>query len=118
MENFNEILTTLLSDFETHPECDITEFIFSKAKEMGLKQEDLDMIAETLDTLDAFDNKASDLSTARADGETRETWTQEQLLNIANRGSLNDEQKQTFVDTMTASIKNSFDEYNFEEEQI
>lgn len=92
MESFDSILASILKSIEGNPSSNVDEVIAAKMSELGLSAEGQATLAETNACLEAYHEMYSKLQAAKAEGESRNSWVQEELLQIANKHNLSDEQ--------------------------
>ena len=97
MESFDSILASILKSIEDNPSSNVDEVIAAKMSELGLSTEGQTTLAETNACLEAYHEMYSKLQAAKAEGESRNSWVQEELLQIANKHNLSDEQAEQLV---------------------
>ena len=97
METFESILASILKSMEENPSSDVDEVIATKMSELGLSAEGQATLAETNACLEAYHEMYSKLQAAKAEGESRNSWVQDELLQIANKHNLSDEQAEQLV---------------------
>ena len=97
MESFDSILASILKSIEDNPSSNVDEVIAAKMSELGLSEEGQTTLAETNACLEAYHEMYSNLQAAKAEGATRNQWVQEELLQIANKHNLSDEQAEQLV---------------------
>jgi len=97
MESFDSILASILKSIEGNPSSNVDEVIAAKMTELGLSAEGQKTLAETNACLEAYHEMYSKLQAAKAEGESRNSWVQEELLQIANKHNLSDEQAEQLV---------------------
>ena len=97
MESFDSILASILKSIEDNPSSNVDEVIAAKMTELGLSAEGQATLAETNACLEAYHEMYSKLQAAKAEGESRNSWVQEELLQIANKHNLSDEQAEQLV---------------------
>ncbi len=97
MNSFDEILTSILKSVESNPSENINEVIAEKLSEMGLSAEGQKTLEETNKYLEAYDEMYAKLQAAKTEGNSRESWIQDELLQIADKHNLSDEQKEQFI---------------------
>lgn len=97
METFETILASILKSMEENPSSEVDEVIATKMSELGLSAEGQATLAETNACLEAYQERFSKLQAAKAEGESRNSWVQEELLQIANKHNLSDEQTEQLV---------------------
>ena len=105
MESFDSILTTILKSIESNPNQDVDEVIASKMSELGLSAEGQKKLEETNSYLEAFNEMFAKLQAAKQDGESRNSWVQDELLLIADKHHLSDEQKEQFIADVAAACE-------------
>ena len=106
MESFDNILTSILKSIESNPNQDVDEVIASKMTELGLSTEGQKKLEETNSYLEAFNEMLSKLQAAKQEGESRNSWVQGELLLIADKHHLSDEQKEQFIADVAAACDN------------
>lgn len=106
METFDEILTSILKSVESNPSLDIDEVIAQKMSELGLSEEGQKKLAETNSHLEAYDKKFSELQAAKADGDSRSSWVQDELLSIARKHGLSEEQTEQLITDVSTACEN------------
>lgn len=97
METFETILASILKSIEENPSSDVDEVIATKMSELGLSAEGQATLAETNACLEAYQERFLKLQAAKEEGETRNSWAQEELLQIAQKNKLSDEQTEQLV---------------------
>ena len=97
MESFDSILASILKFMEENPSSDVDEVIATKMSELGLSAEGQATLAETNACLEAYQEMFLKLQAAKKEGESRNSWVQEELLQIANKHNLSDEQAEQLV---------------------
>ena len=97
MNSFDEILNSILKYVEEKPSSDIEQLIAEKMTEMGLSEEGKKTLSETTTYLDAYETAYNRLQEAKKEGETRESWLQEELLTIADKHDLKETQKEQLI---------------------
>ncbi len=110
MNTFDEIVTSILKSVEKNPSKNIDEVIAEKMAEMGLSAEGQKTLAETNKYLEAYDEMYAKLLAAKAEGETRDSWIQEELLQIADKHNLSDKQKEQFISDVAKACNDSLNE--------
>lgn len=106
MKSFDEILTSILKSIESNPSSNIDEVIASKMSELGLSAEGQKILAETNSYLEAYDEMLTKLQAAKADGYSRSAWVQDELIKIANKNGLSEEQTEQFIANVAAACDN------------
>ncbi len=107
MNTFDEILNSILKSIEDNPSIDVDEVIAQKMSEMGISDESKKTLSETNSYLEAYDEMYAKLQAAKAEGDTRREWVQEELLSIADRHHLSEEQKEKLFSDITSACDNS-----------
>ncbi len=101
MNNIENIIKTLLEDVDKNPDKPVDELLVAAARKMGLGDEAMAELLESLDLLDRFDEKAKSLAEVRKEGDTRNEWLEGQLAGAA--GKLGGEKGTIFIE----EIKNA-----------
>ncbi len=105
MQTFDEILSSILKAIESNPTMNVDDVIAAKMQELGLSAEGQKTLAETNAYLDAYNEMYAKLQAAKAEGETRASWVQDEMLQIADKHNLSDEQKQQLISDIAAQCE-------------
>lgn len=99
MNTFDEILTSILKTIEEEPTANIDELLSAKLSELGISVEGMKTFQETSSYLEAYDEMYAKLQAAKEEDEylTRNEWLQNELLAIADKHHLTDEQKEQLI---------------------
>lgn len=107
MDKFDEILTAVLKSIEDNPSSNVDEVIAAKVAEMGLSSEGMAKLAETNSYLEAYNEMYEKLQLAKSEGDSRTSWLQDELLAIADKHHLTDEQKEQLVEEVSDKCENA-----------
>ena len=107
MNSFSEILTSILKTVEENPSADIDELLAKKMSEMGVSEESINTLQETNSFLEAYDAMYAKLQAAKKDGDTNVEWVQGELLCIADKYNLTDEQKEELITGVSVACEDS-----------
>ncbi len=105
MNSFDEILSSLLNIVEENPSADIDALLASKLSELGLSDKGMKTLSETNSFLEAYDEMYRKLQESKDDGDTRDAWVQDMLIEIADKHNLTDEQKESFFADIAAACE-------------
>ena len=106
MDEFDKILDSILDEIEKNPTSDVDKIIATKMNELGLSEQGKALLSDTNNYLNAYDEAYAKLQQAKENGETRISWVQKSLLEIAKANNLSDEQaEQLLADWATESEK-------------
>ena len=105
-ETFDDILTSVLKAIESNPDLDVDEVIASKMSELGLSAEGQKKLTETNSYLEAYEEMFAKLQAAKAEGESRSSWIQDELLLIANKYGLSESQTEQLVTDVASACDN------------
>lgn len=86
-QTFENILTSLLEAYENNPAQDIDTLIQEKCKEWNLPEEQINLLKETNELIDSFNEHANSLEKAKADGWSRKRWMLNEMDRITERCS-------------------------------
>lgn len=90
-ETFEQILNSLLKQYEENPEQDIDALIAEKCKELGLDEKAMQFVQETNSYIDAFTEKSAELNDMKAQRQSRKRWLLREMEQITTDRS--DEEK-------------------------
>ena len=107
MNTFDDILTEILKAVEENPSSNVDEVIAKKVAEMGLSEEGVKTLEETNSYLEAYNEMYEKLKAAKEENVERTKWIQKELLLIANKHQLTDEQKEQFIVDVSTSCDNA-----------
>lgn len=79
MDNFNQLIETLLNSIQEHPEMSTDEVILDAASKMGC---DDAQVREILCLLDRMNEEALSLEKSHEDGLTRTDWITDKMENL------------------------------------
>ena len=103
MNTFDDLLTEILKAVEENPSSNVDEVIAKKVAEMGLSEEGVKTLEETNSYLEAYNEMYEKLRAAKESGESRVAWIQDELLLIADKHQLTDEQKEQLIADVSAA---------------
>lgn len=101
-QTFDEIVTSLLEDYEGNPEQDIDALIEKKCKEWNFTEDQMSMLKEVNDYLDGFAIKRGELAEARSEGKTRKSWVLGEVDAVAENKS--EEEKASLVSAVSDTL--------------
>lgn len=109
MNTFDEILTSILKTVEENPAVNIDELLAAKLTELGISEEGKKTFQETNSYLEAYDEMYAKLQAAKDEDEylTRNEWLQNELLAIADKHQLTDEQKEQLISDIATQCEDS-----------
>ena len=105
MNTFEEILTSMLKAVEENPSANVDDVIAAKVAELGLSPEGMKTLEETNSYLEAYDEMYQKLQAAKAEGESRSAWIQDELLSIGDKYNLTDEQKEALIGSISEACE-------------
>ena len=101
-QTFDEIITSLLEDYEGNPEQDIDALIEKKCKEWNFTEDQMSMLKEVNDYLDGFAVKRGELAEARSEGKTRKSWVLGEVDAVLEGRS--EDEKASFVSAVSDTL--------------
>lgn len=109
MNTFDEILTSILNTVEEDPTANIDELLATKLSELGISEEGMKTFQETSSYLEAYNEMYAKLQAAKEADEylTRNEWLQNELLAIADKHQLTDEQKEQLISDISTQCEDS-----------
>lgn len=112
MNTFDEILKSILKTVEDNPTANIDGLLAAKMTELGISAENKKLQQETSRYIDAFDEMNKKLQEAKDQGVTRKQWIQDEIIAIADKHQLNDEQKEQLFNSLAHGFNDSINNSN------
>ena len=78
-EKFDELLNNLFESFDANGDKDVNAFLAEKVKKMNLSADSTELLNQTNEWIDAFDENARSLKEAKDKGKTRRSWLKSKL---------------------------------------
>lgn len=110
MNSFDEILSSILISIEEDPSANIDDLLAKKMNELGLSEEGIKTLAETNSYLETYHETYLKLQKAKSDEDepaTRDEWLQTEILNVADKHNLTDDQKEQLVSELSSACRES-----------
>lgn len=112
-KNFEDILESLLEEFEKNPNQDIDVFIMNKAKELNFDGEQLTLLTETNMLLQKYDEANKDLQKFKEEtGMSRSAWLTGSLEETFTKNGITGENLEKTMENLSESVRD-INVYNY-----
>lgn len=81
-QTFEDILTSMLEQFENNPNQDIDVLVKDECEKMGVSEEGKALLSETNEYIDGFAERMASLQKAKENGKSRKQWMLEEMDRI------------------------------------
>ena len=104
-KSFENILSTLLEEYEKNPQGDINSLARTAVDQKGLTT-DVDKLIQTNEIIGAIDKSYNDLVKEKCNsGISTEVWMRKNIVKAASEVGLNDEEQANVVEIVTEAIE-------------
>ena len=112
-QTFENILSTLLDSYEKSESKDVEALLEEKSEELGLTEENIALVKETLEYLDKCAEKANQIAEAQEDGVSRKRWLVSDIEQSLEK--FGDEEKEKIMQAISEQMDKIVDQQTEEE---